>query len=89
MNLVTLECRDCNSEVEFGSEFMAGELPTTDEMQQHMDRSFVARCGSCFACNWEVLRTKPVEQEWSLDKNDFTMFVVPAWINEADRGPRN
>ena len=60
MVIVTLACRECNpnhndkSAISFASEFEP-KIDPIPEMQQHMDINFPARCGSCFACNWEVI----------------------------------
>ena len=55
MSLVTLQCRDCETTTDpFASVFDPDEDTKIEDMQQHMDTQFVARCGKCFACNWEV-----------------------------------
>jgi len=54
MKMVTLECRECATSTTFASEFEPHEATKIEDMQQHMDVNFVARCGSCFGCDWEV-----------------------------------
>lgn len=52
MKMVTLECRDCGTSPHFATEKDTDDIET---MQEHMDINFLARCGKCFACNWEVV----------------------------------
>lgn len=62
MTNIALECRDCQTTVNYASDFMSGETPTLVETQYHVDYNFLARCWHCFACNWEVLGTSPTMQ---------------------------
>ena len=86
MNKVNLMCRDCDTQVEFASAFMRDDKPTIEEMQQHMDTQFVARCGHCFACNWEVTAVNPVNFElWVLDRDEPIMLTIPEWMQAAEK----
>lgn len=55
--MVTLECQGCEACHAFATEFRKNEEATLEEVQEHMDRFYKARCGSCFDCNWTVLHT--------------------------------
>ncbi len=59
---VGLDCRNCGQHVHFASEFEPGEHELEDT-QEHMDKMFVARCGSCFDKDWEVTDVKHIESK--------------------------
>lgn len=58
---VTLECQECSTTVNFASGFEPGPVTPMADTQAHMDTQFVARCGRCFACDWEVVNVKKIE----------------------------
>lgn len=61
-HMIKLECRDCDSPpVEFASD-APYDTPSIEEMQEHVDSQFVARCGHCFSGNWEVLEVNPLKK---------------------------
>ena len=88
MHLVTLDCRECDTEIEFASNLNIEE-PTLNEMQTHMDTMFVARCGGCFACDWEVTSVQHMPEEWSVEPNVPIMLTVPDWMLEAEKSAVN
>lgn len=56
---VELFCRECDmGPVHMASGFEPNEGTEVEDMQAHMDVMFVARCQSCFACDWEVTSVK-------------------------------
>lgn len=96
MNLVTLECRECRGRanpdifrpVEFASQFMADEQPTVGEVQQHMDMFYKAICYDCGTRDWEVTKVR-ADDTWRLGVKPDLVLTVPAWVEEAENGPRN
>lgn len=58
MHIVTLECRNCETNVEQSTPFMADEKPTQTDMQFYFDRNFLAQCWHCCSRNWDVVAIK-------------------------------
>lgn len=66
MIMVTLDCRECSTRghgvpIEFASAFEPGSQDAIADTQAHIDTMFSARCGKCFACDWEVVDTRGVD----------------------------
>lgn len=69
--VVSVVCGNCedhhtNGHVEatFAIEYDAEDIA---DAQQHMDRMFVARCGTCFGCAWEVVAVNDTDKVAMLD----------------------
>lgn len=62
MQVTTLACRECDTHISFAVEGPEFPDPTLQEMQTYMDLNFLARCGLCFACDWEVKHTSTVKE---------------------------
>jgi len=58
MITVSLQCRECSTGFEIGSQFEPNEATAIEDTQQHMNTHYLARCGSCFACDWEVTKVR-------------------------------
>jgi hypothetical protein len=72
MRVVTLQCRECESTPTFATEYSSDEVA---DMQSHMDVNFVARCGDCFACDWEVTEIRRVKGALNVSNRSATRNI--------------
>lgn len=69
--VVTIACGECEDspvngavQITFAIDYDAEDI---EDAQQHMDRMFVARCGACGTCSWEVIAVNKPESVPVLD----------------------